>query len=191
MSQGINRKVVQLASIKHQGKFLSMLGEIGTTWRPKTRPKNKLRLNMKKLLNPKQVEKKITVIEDSSSQEELEDNEDQNKKVMKGKKQIISENKPVFTETKISKIFKEVRKKMILDQHQNDLKSSCVEKGEVAEQSVQCNIKSKEYSETPVTLTQHMEEYEEIFKKLKIPWMPEGMHPVLEGRHIDSENKNL
>ena len=49
MSQGIKRKVVQLASIKHQGKYLSMLGEIGAGWRPKTRPKNKLRLNMHKL----------------------------------------------------------------------------------------------------------------------------------------------
>ena len=53
MSRGIKRKVVQLASIKHQGKTLRMLGEIGASWRPKTRPKNKLRLNMKKLLNPK------------------------------------------------------------------------------------------------------------------------------------------
>ena len=39
MSQGIKRKFVHLAYIKHQGKALSMLGEIGTAWRPKTRPK--------------------------------------------------------------------------------------------------------------------------------------------------------
>ena len=110
---------------------------------------------------------------------------------MKGKKQIVSENKPVFTKTKISEIFKEVRKKIILVQHKNDLKSSCVEKGEVAEQSVQCSIKDKEYSKIPMTLTEHMEEDEEIFKKLKIPWMPEGMHPVSEGKCIDSENENL
>ena len=45
---------------------------------------------MKKLLNPKLAEKKITVIEDSSSQKELEDNEDHTKKVMKGKKKIVS-----------------------------------------------------------------------------------------------------
>ena len=97
MSQGIKIKVIQLASIKHQGKNLSMLRENGTSWRPKTRPKNKLRLNMKKLLNPKLAKKKITVIEDSSSQEELEDNEDQNEKGMKGKKQMVSENKSSFT----------------------------------------------------------------------------------------------
>ena len=57
ISRGIKRKVVQLASIKHQGKYLSMLGEIGAGWRPKTRPKNKLRLNMKKLINPKLAQK--------------------------------------------------------------------------------------------------------------------------------------
>ena len=72
---------------------------------------------MKKLLNPKLAKKKITVIEDSSSQEELEDNEDQNEKDMKGKKKMVSENKSAFTETKISEIFEEVRKKVILDQH--------------------------------------------------------------------------
>ena len=122
-------KVVELASITHQGKVLKMLGEVGAVWRPKTRPKNKLRLNMKKLLNPKLTEKKITVIEYLSSQEKLEDSEDENKKVMKGKKQIVSKDKPVFTHTKISEIFMEVREKMILEQHQNDLKSSCIEKG--------------------------------------------------------------
>ena len=38
VSQGVKRKMFQLASIKHQGKNLSMLGEIGVGWRPKTRP---------------------------------------------------------------------------------------------------------------------------------------------------------
>ena len=95
-------KVVELASITYQGKVLKMLGEVGAVWMPKTRPKNKLRINMKKLLNPRLVEKKITIIEDSSSQEKLEDNEVENKRVMKGKKQIVSEDKPIFTDTKIS-----------------------------------------------------------------------------------------
>ena len=42
-----------------------------------------------------------------------------------------------------------------------------------------------------MTLTKHMKEDEEIFKKLEIPWMPEGMQPILEGKCIDSENENL
>ena len=85
-----------------------MLGQVGAVWRPKTRPKNKLRLNMKKLLNPKRAKEKITVIDDSSSQEKLDGSEDDNKEVMKGKKPIVSNDKPVFTDTKISDILMEV-----------------------------------------------------------------------------------
>ena len=109
-------KVVEFASISHHGKVLKMLGEVRADWRPKTRPKNKLRLNMKKLLNPKLAEKKVTIIEDSSSQEELGDSEDDNKEVIKGKKPIVSKEKSVFTDTKISDIFMEVRKQMIREQ---------------------------------------------------------------------------
>ena len=72
-------KVVEFASITHQGKVQKMLGEVGGVWRPKTRPKNKLRLNMKKLLNPKLADEKVTIIEDSSPQEKLEYSEDDNK----------------------------------------------------------------------------------------------------------------
>ena len=108
MSQKKIMKVVEFSSITHQGKVLKMLGEVVAVWRSKTRPKNKLRLNMKKLLNPKLAEKKVTIIEDSSSQEKLEDSEDDNKEVMKGKKPIMSKEKLVFTDTKISDIFMEV-----------------------------------------------------------------------------------
>ena len=37
-------KVVEFASITHQGNTLNMLGEIFVVWIPKTRTKNKLRL---------------------------------------------------------------------------------------------------------------------------------------------------
>ena len=102
VSQGVKRKVVQLAAIKHQGKSLSMLGEIGVGWRPKTGPKNKLRLKMKKLLNTKLAQEKITVIEDSSSQEELEEDESLNVREIKGKKQVPLKDNSVSNETKIS-----------------------------------------------------------------------------------------
>ena len=70
VSQKKRVKVVEFSSITHEGKVLKMSGKVGAVWRPKTRPKNKLRLNMKKLLNPKLVEKNVTVIEDSSSQDQ-------------------------------------------------------------------------------------------------------------------------
>ena len=69
---------------------------------------------------------------------------------MKGKKQIVSENKSAFIEIKISEIFEEVRKKVILDQYQSNLNKqhsvisrSCAEKGRVAEKSIQCSIEAK------------------------------------------------
>ena len=108
MSRTKRMKVDELTSITHQGKVMKMLGEVGAVWRPKTRPKNKLTLSMKKLLNPKLTEKKVTVIEYSSSQEKLDDSEDDNKEVMKGKKPIVSKDKLFFTDTKISDIFIEV-----------------------------------------------------------------------------------
>ena len=45
-------------------------------WRPKTRVTNELRLNMKKILNPKMKKEKVTVIEYSSSEENTGNEED-------------------------------------------------------------------------------------------------------------------
>ena len=77
-------KVAEFASITHQRKTLKMLRDISTVWRPKTRPKHKLRLNMKKLLNPKLTKERVTIIDDSSSEEKLNDDKDESK----GKKPI-------------------------------------------------------------------------------------------------------
>ena len=73
---GFKKEGVLISSLNFQGKSYAMLGE--STWRPKTRPKNKLRLNMKKLMNPNMAKEKITVIDskDSSSQEKLKEDED-------------------------------------------------------------------------------------------------------------------
>ena len=49
-----------------------MVGDLAPGWRPKTRPKNKLRLNMKKLPNPKLNTKIVTVLDTSSSNEKIE-----------------------------------------------------------------------------------------------------------------------
>ena len=61
---------VQISSIKFHGKSYAMIGE--SNWRPKTRAKNKLRLKIKKNLNPILMKDKITEIEHSSSREDVE-----------------------------------------------------------------------------------------------------------------------
>ena len=63
-----------------------MLGELAPGWRPKTRPKNKLRLNMKKLLNPKLNIKEVTMLDTSSLDEKIESSKDD----CKGKKALKS-----------------------------------------------------------------------------------------------------
>ena len=63
-----------------------MLGGAEMRWIPKTRAKNKLRLSMKNILNPKLAKEKITVIEDSSYQEYLEEDEGLNSQQVDSKK---------------------------------------------------------------------------------------------------------
>ena len=67
--------MVQISAVKYQGKSLVMLGGAETRWRPKTRAKNKLRLNIKKILNPKLAKEKVIAIEEYSYQEDLEEEE--------------------------------------------------------------------------------------------------------------------
>ena len=72
-------KVKEFSIVIHQGKTLKMVGEFAPGWRPKTRSKNKLRLNMKKLLNPKLNTEEVTVLDNSSSDEKLESRKRNNK----------------------------------------------------------------------------------------------------------------
>ena len=88
-----------------------MLGEIGVGWRPKTRPKNKLRLNMKNLVNPKLAQEKITIVEDSSFLEELEEDESLNDRKVKGKKHVSLKVNSASTEIKISYQLEDVQRK--------------------------------------------------------------------------------
>ena len=81
-----------------------MLGDISIVWRPKTRPRNKLRVNMKRLLNPKLSKQRVTVIDDSSSDEKLNDDKGDSK----GKSPMELERESILTDTKISDIFLEV-----------------------------------------------------------------------------------
>ena len=80
---------------------------------------------------------------------------------------------------------------MIQEQQQNDIKNSCMEKREIIEEEFQCNIEAEEHLEILVTFTEHMKEDEEIHKKLKIPWIPEGMQSISVGKCIDSEKEIL
>ena len=105
----IKVKAMEFATVRHQGRTLKMLGDLAPRWRPKTRPKNKLRLNMKKLLNPKLNTKAVTVLDTSSSDEKIEFS----KGDFKGKKALKSTEESSLTETKLSAAFFELRGEMM------------------------------------------------------------------------------
>ena len=94
-------KVKEFASIMHQGRILKMIGELAPGWRPKTRSKNKLRLNMKKLLNPKLNTEEVIVLDNSSSDEKLESSKGKSK----GKKPLKTEEESSLTQAKLSVVF--------------------------------------------------------------------------------------
>ena len=66
-------KFLQVLEVKSQKKSLLQMGE--SKWRPKTRATNKFKLNMKQIVNPKMKNEKVTIIEDSSGEEDNESEE--------------------------------------------------------------------------------------------------------------------
>ena len=74
----------------------------------------------------------------------------------------------------------EVRRKLVLKHHQDDsmkqhsvITSFCAEKEKIAEPLAQCSFEVNESPGDPIAMIEQQEEDEEIFKKLKIPWIPE------------------
>ena len=68
----------------------------------------------------------------------------------------------------------------------------CAEEERIAEPSTKCSFEGNESPGVPITMTEKQkEEDEEIFKRLTIPQIPEGLSSTSEGKCIDSENENL
>ena len=67
----------------------------------------------------------------------------------------------------------------------------CADEEKIVDPSTQCNFEGDESPGVPITMIeQQQEDDEEILKKLKIPWMPEGLSSTSEGKCIYSENEN-
>ena len=91
-------EVKEFASVQYKGKTLKMLGGSASGWSPKTRPKNKLRLNMKKLLDPRLNVEGVTVLDELSSNEKTEI-EKMNPKTKKTAATKVSPCQPAKTKT--------------------------------------------------------------------------------------------
>ena len=61
----------------------------------------------------------------------------------------------------------------------------------MVEEEFPCNAENEEHPKFSVTSTKLMNEDEEIYKRLKIPWTPEGMQTIARDKCIYSEKENL
>ena len=61
----------------------------------------------------------------------------------------------------------------------------------MVEEKVQCKAESEEHLRFPGTSTKLMEEDEEIYRRLNIPWIPNEMQTIVGDKCIDSKKENL
>ena len=118
---------------------------------------------MKKILNPNLMKEKITVIEDSSSQEGVEEEESLSSHQVHIKKE-----------------------------HSVILKSS-LGRNKVVEQPIYFSTERGRSSEVLIEeeAVKDQEYYNPIFRKIDIPWLSDKTSTLQEGMCIDSETENL
>ena len=152
---------MQVSKVKLQKESLVQVEEV--KWRPKTRVKNKLRLNMKKILNPKLRNEKVMMIEDSSDEEDMGSEEELN-------------SQQVY----------------IKEEHLVLLKSF-LGKDKISEDPITFSIERGVSLEVPVVqeTVKDREEDDIIFKKIDIPWLSDRTSTLQGGMYMDSEIKNL
>ena len=117
---------------------------------------------MKKILNPKFAKEKVTIIEDSSSQEDLEDEEGLDSKLVQSKKEHLVTPK------------------------------SSPGKDKDAKQPKVCSTEKVSPLEVPIEEAYKEDETDDlIFRKMNIPWLSNKTSTTKEGLYIDSEIENL
>ena len=141
-------EVMEFAAVKHQGRNLRMMGELAPAWRPKTRPTNKLKLNLKKLLNPKLNTKEVTVLDDISSDEEPESDKMSIKRKKKSvaktsyfhpakaKRSLQSVEDSNITQTKLSTVFLELRAELLKQQQEEETEVPYVEDQKLKDEAI-------------------------------------------------------
>ena len=178
---------MEFATVIHQGKTLKMVGELAPGRRPKTRPKNKLRLNMKKLLNPKLNKEEVTMIDTSSSDENLESRKGKSK----GKKPLKTIKESNLTETKLSAVFLELRGEMLKEQQKEEMEAYYSENKLVMDENAPDETDNQENPSVPGVSTELLHEDEDIVRKLNIPWLPSELQNITAGKAFDSKKENL
>ena len=181
---------MEFATIKHQGKSLKMMGELASTWRPKTRPRNKLRLSIKKLLNPRLNAKEVTVLDDDSSDEKPKIEKEAVLKTpvshhAKGKNPSKSAEEVSLTKTKLSAVFLELRSEILKEQQKKEVGVSHSEDQQLIEETTPTEVANQESPMVHGVSSDLLPEDEDIFRKLDIPLLPSEMQYTTVGKVFD------
>ena len=80
---------------------------------------------------------------------------------------------------------------MLEEQQEGEIKSSYSEKNVMVEEKVPCKAESEEHLGFPRTPTELLQEDEEIYKRLNIPWLSNEMQTIAGNKTFDLEKENL
>ena len=152
-----------------------MLGDFAPGWRPKTRPRNKLRLNMKKILNPRLNTKEVTVLDDDSLDE----------------KPLKTVKVSSLTDTKLYVVFLELRGELLKEEQQKETEVSYSEDQHLMDKSTPAEAVSQENPIVHGVSSRLLQEDEDIFRRLDIPWLPSDMQDTTTGKAFYSEQQNM
>ena len=142
-------------------------------WRPKTRPTNKLRWNMKRLLNPKLNSKQETVSNDTSSNEEP--------KI--GKINIKIKRKTGQPESELFTIFLEIRNELIKQQQKEKAEIPPVEDQEWEDED--------EFILRKAGILKDPNIPDLLNKGTNLPEIPNFEQEIMTGRSVDINKENL
>ena len=123
---------------------------------------------MKKLLNPKLNTSRVTMIDTSSSQEKLESSTSKSK----GKKPLKTVEGSNLTQTKLSAVFLELRDEMLKEQQRKETEVSYSEDQQLIDEIAPTETVNQENPSIHGVSSELLHDYEDIFRKLDIPWLP-------------------
>jgi len=158
---------------------------------------------LKKLLNPKLNTKEVTVLDDISSDEEPEIDKMSIKRKKKSvaktssfhpakaKRSLQSVEDSNITQTKLSTVFLELRAELLKQQQEEETEVLYVEGQSLKDEATPKETYTQENPSIPDISTDLLDEDADIFKKLKIPWMPSDAQETIARKPFDSDKENL
>ena len=106
-------------------------------------------------------------------------------------KPLKIEKQSSLTETKLSAVFLELRDEMIKEQQKKETEVSYSEDQHLIDEATPTEAASQENPIVHGVSSRLLQEDEDIFRRLDIPWLHSEMQDTTIGKDFDSEKENL